>query len=89
MRELGNSPRGVSEGGVEPGGGRARGDLCIARSNDEGRTWSAPAALTTGMAAHRGNTGVLVSRGRVTVSFEVAPQLCRPVPATTIREAWA
>jgi len=74
--------------GVEPGRGRARGELRIARSDDGGRTWSQPVSLTEGKAVHTGNTGVLISRGRVTVSFELAPQLNRPAPETETREAW-
>ncbi len=73
--------------GVEPGQGRARSELCIARSDDNGRTWSAPTPITSGLAVHRGNTGVPVSNGRVTASVEVAPQSCRPRPQTSITES--
>ncbi len=71
--------------GVTPGGGRARGDLCISRSRDNGETWTAPQALTAGLAVHTGNTGALVSAERVTVSFELCPQECQPLPKTITR----
>ena len=74
--------------GIEPGSRPPYADVCIARSEDEGGTWSEPVAVTNGLAAHTGNTGVLISKGRVTVSFEVAPQLCQPTPKTVTREEW-
>ena len=49
--------------------------LVISRSDDAGQTWTEPVALTHGLAVHTGNTGALVSRRRVTYSFEVAPTL--------------
>lgn len=69
--------------GAAPGQGRAKGDLTIIRGTENGTVWSRPVALTQGKAVHRGNTGALVSGGRVTVSFEVAPQYSRPRPQTT------
>ncbi len=66
--------------------GRARGDLVISRSEDEGRTWTTPAKLTNGLAVHTGNCGVLVSQGRVSASLEVAPALCAEPPCCEVRE---
>jgi hypothetical protein len=67
--------------------GRARGDLVISRSDDEGRTWSPSRNLTQGLAVHTGNCGVLVSHGRVSVSLEMAPSLCAEPPFCELREA--
>jgi hypothetical protein len=60
----------------------------IIRSTDDGKTWSEPTEIecTRGLAVHTGNAGVLVSNGRVTCSFEVAPTMCVPVPQTMLAE---
>ncbi|AQQ71942.1 putative neuraminidase (sialidase) [Limihaloglobus sulfuriphilus] len=60
----------------------------IIRSTDDGKTWSEPTEIecTRGLAVHTGNAGVLVSRGRVACSFEVAPTMCVPVPQTKLAE---
>lgn len=56
--------------------------LLIFRSGDDGRTWSKPSALTTGLRVHTGNTGVLISKGRITRAIEVAPALSPAMPQT-------
>ena len=54
----------------------------IARSEDDGLTWSPSVPLTDGLAVHTGNVGVLVSRGRVTRAFEVCPTLSKQLQET-------
>lgn len=67
-----------------------RTDKCmeIIRSTDDGNTWSTPGEInvTRGLAMATGNSGVLVSKGRVTCSFEIAPTMCDPVPQTQVAE---
>lgn len=62
-------------------------NLVISRMLDAaGAQWSRPAQLTTGWSVVAANTGVDVSAGRVTKSFEFIPSMARPVTGTTLRE---
>jgi hypothetical protein len=62
------------------------GNLVISRMNGaHGDSWTEPTPLLpSGVAVHTGNAGVLVSRGRVFCSFEVAPNRSEPKPATIV-----
>jgi hypothetical protein len=59
--------------GVDRAYEKGENHLVISRSDDDGRTWSRPSPLTSGLWLHTGNTGVLISKGRVTRALETVP----------------
>lgn len=76
---------GVYAIGVDRSFKTADNHIVIARASEDGRRWSEPARLTApGLVCHTGNKGALVSRGRVTYSFELVPALFNPLPRTTL-----
>ncbi|KFM26921.1 hypothetical protein F751_4982 [Auxenochlorella protothecoides] len=62
-------------------------NLIISRMlDDTGATWSAPTKITSGWSVVSANTGVDVSGGRVTKTFEVIPSMAVPVTSSVLRE---
>ncbi|KDD75838.1 hypothetical protein H632_c476p0, partial [Helicosporidium sp. ATCC 50920] len=61
-------------------------NLVISKMEDAaGARWSAPAQLTRGWSVVAANTGVDVSNGRVTKTFEMIPSMAVEVAQTTLR----
>jgi hypothetical protein len=54
--------------------------------DEEGKQWSVPTRITHGLSVVSANTGVDVSRGRVTKSFEVIPSMAKPIVATKLTQ---
>ena len=56
--------------------------------DEEGAQWSRPVQLTRGLSITTINTGVDVSRGRVTKAFEIIPQMAaRPHSSDIVKDA--
>jgi hypothetical protein len=60
-------------------------NLLISKMMDtEGEQWSKPVKISNGLSVIAANTGVDVSHGRVTKTFEIIPSMAEPVPTTVV-----
>lgn len=66
---------------------RADNNVVVSRMlDDRGAAWSAPVRVSQGWSVVAANTGVDVSRGRVTKTFEMIPSMATPVAGSRLRE---
>jgi len=60
-------------------------NLVVSKMMDsEGKQWSRPVRISNGLSVVAANTGVDVSNGRVTKTFEIIPSMAEPVPTTVV-----